>query len=362
MYSEQDSNLSVLVVDDNEVNALILTKMLNMFNVYTDQTFSGKNAVKLYRKIKYDVVFVDHIMPEMDGVQVTHAIRRLEKEPRKTLIIILTATITNEIREKYKKAGADDIFEKPLKLALLIKLFKKQFPEVSYVLPTERKKPNYLDVNNIYKLRAIIKEVSEINFDLGMKYAFGNPDHFVNILKVSIKDIKYDMSFLNYHYEFKDISNLRIGIHNLKSVLSNIGVTGLLEEVKVWENALSQEKPDINVEQLNDFTKRLGSFKDKLNSSIMKYDLMKSMSEEEDIEVHPLSKDEYEQCIQNTIYYIKCYEYDSIINEIEKLIRTKDVEMKKEFLKALEEVKEFNYDKALVRIMKITEKEKIELT
>lgn len=357
MNSEPYSKLSVLVVDDNEVNALILSKMLNMFRVYTDQTFSGINALKLYRQIRYDIIFVDHIMPEMNGEQVTLTVRRLEKEPHKTRIFILTASLNDDVLRRYKKAGADGVFEKPLKLAQLINIFKKWFPKVDFEQPKDRLNPNHLDVNDIYKLRVILKVVNEIDFDQGMKYAFGNPDHFVNILKASIKEIQYDISVINYHHELGDIIRIRNGIHNIKSVLSNIGAIELLEEIKQWETILAKKRPKVSIEKLNSLIYHLEEFLEKLKTALMKYEVMKPLVDDEDREVHPMTKDEYEQCVLNTIYYIKSYEYDSIIHEIEKLIHTKDIELKNEFQKALEEIKEFNYEKALIRIIRVTEKD-----
>lgn len=84
-----------------------------------DEAQNGKEAVEMVHKKYYDIIFMDVMMPIMDGYRATNAIRDFEKSscpPRRSLIVILSAFHTHEDLENAAKAGADEQLEKPLKL------------------------------------------------------------------------------------------------------------------------------------------------------------------------------------------------------------------------------------------------------
>ncbi|MFN8648008.1 MAG: response regulator [Gemmatimonadales bacterium] len=106
--------LRVLVVDDNSVNQKVAARMLTRLGCRVDLAANGREALDLVRQVGYDVVFMDCMMPEMDGYESTAAIRQLPTEVSRTPIIAMTANAMQGDRERCLAAGMDDYLSKPV--------------------------------------------------------------------------------------------------------------------------------------------------------------------------------------------------------------------------------------------------------
>lgn len=105
----------VLVVDDVMVNLKVAQKLLQKYDIHADIASSGKEAVEMTGVTKYDLIFMDHMMPEMDGIDTTKAIRSLPDGLCKdTPIIALTANALPEAKETFEKEGLQDFLAKPI--------------------------------------------------------------------------------------------------------------------------------------------------------------------------------------------------------------------------------------------------------
>ena len=105
----------VLVVDDNNMNLLVFTRLLKQTRVNIDTATSGDEAIGMIRKKKYDVIFLDHMMPGKDGVQVLKELKAGPATPNsRTPYICLTANAISGARDEYLKAGFDDYIAKPI--------------------------------------------------------------------------------------------------------------------------------------------------------------------------------------------------------------------------------------------------------
>ncbi len=124
MDKTEKLSTKALIVDDNEVNRLILVNMLELFHIHSDQVDSGRKAVLLSETNAYDLILVDHIMPEMNGVKTTIALRRVAINKENVVIIAITADVTETIKYLYRDAGANAVYEKPLELKNLSAMFR----------------------------------------------------------------------------------------------------------------------------------------------------------------------------------------------------------------------------------------------
>lgn len=126
---------NILVVDDNNMNLLVFTRLLKQTKVKIDTAGSGDEAINMIFKKKYDVIFLDHMMPEKDGVQVLRELKEGPVNPNsETPYICLTANAINGARDEYIKIGFDDYLAKPVNPEELEKMLFDHLPKEKIML------------------------------------------------------------------------------------------------------------------------------------------------------------------------------------------------------------------------------------
>ena len=128
----KDAN--VLVVDDNKVNVKVLCAYLKHFGITPDSCYSAKESYLLTVDKHYDVIFMDHMMPDIDGVEATQYIRSSENNLCKdSVIIACTANVIKGVQELFEEAGMNDFIPKPLQMSslktILVKYLKDKIVE-----------------------------------------------------------------------------------------------------------------------------------------------------------------------------------------------------------------------------------------
>lgn len=118
LYTEAElrfDGLRVLVVDDEEMNLLVARKMFAEYGMEVKTASSGPESIERIRKEDFDLVFMDHMMPGMDGVEAQHRIRDfLQGTGRRTMIVALTANTVSGAREMMMEEGFDGFVAKPI--------------------------------------------------------------------------------------------------------------------------------------------------------------------------------------------------------------------------------------------------------
>ncbi len=117
----QFKNKKVLVVDDNRVNVKVLSAFLKQFGIEPDACFSGPEAVAFAQKEDYDLIFMDHLMPDMDGAEAASLIRKNEEGRKRAYIIACSANVMKGADELFLENGMDDYISKPVQLHVLQK-------------------------------------------------------------------------------------------------------------------------------------------------------------------------------------------------------------------------------------------------
>jgi len=110
-----NNNLSILLVEDNELNQRLMKISLTRYNYNVSIAVNGLEGVEMFKKQKFDLILMDIMMPVMDGFEATREIRNIESQNKngKIPIIAFTANTINNDREKCIQGGMDDILEKP---------------------------------------------------------------------------------------------------------------------------------------------------------------------------------------------------------------------------------------------------------
>lgn len=110
----------ILIVDDNDMNLQVATGIMKPYKMKMDCAESGSKAIEMIKNNDYDLVFMDHMMPGMDGEETLHAIRKLKGDSYKTLpVIVLTANASQGAKEMFIDMGFQDFIPKPLEMRTL---------------------------------------------------------------------------------------------------------------------------------------------------------------------------------------------------------------------------------------------------
>ncbi|MCL2689992.1 MAG: transporter substrate-binding domain-containing protein, partial [Chitinispirillia bacterium] len=118
----------ILVTDDNEFNLKVASGLLGLMDIKTETADSGFKAIELVKQNDYDIVFMDQMMPEMDGIQTVQEIRKLGGKYEKLIIVALTANAVKGAREMFAENGFNDFISKPIDANELRGIIKKHLP------------------------------------------------------------------------------------------------------------------------------------------------------------------------------------------------------------------------------------------
>jgi CheY-like chemotaxis protein len=120
--------IRVLVAEDNVVNQKVAVRMLERLGLRADVATNGREAVRMFDLLPYDLVFMDCQMPEMDGYEAAQEIRRREGPGRHVAIIAMTADAMAGCRERCLEAGMDDFVAKPVAMEALFEALQRWAP------------------------------------------------------------------------------------------------------------------------------------------------------------------------------------------------------------------------------------------
>lgn len=121
--------VSVLIVDDNEINLEVTAEFLRPLQMKIDVADSGKRALQMVQQKRYHLIFMDHMMPGMDGMETTRRLRQMKDEYcQKVPVIVLTANALEDIRDEFMEAGMSDYLAKPVEALEIYKCVLKWIP------------------------------------------------------------------------------------------------------------------------------------------------------------------------------------------------------------------------------------------
>lgn len=124
-------DMKVLVVDDNRVNLRVAAGMLKRYGIVPAEVNCGADAIELVKKNKdFDMIFMDHLMPDMDGIETTKIIREIDGCGKDNLVIIaLSANAVNGMEQQFLNSGMDDFLAKPIETGKLGAVLKRWVPK-----------------------------------------------------------------------------------------------------------------------------------------------------------------------------------------------------------------------------------------
>lgn len=217
----------VLIVDDNAINLTVATGLLSPFRMSITVASSGREAVELVTKNKYDIVFMDHMMPDMDGVEATQIIRGMEDEYFKNLpIIALTANAINNAREMFLSNGMNDFVAKPIDMLDITSKLRKWLPDEK--IKNVGSEAEAL-ADNMFKEVPDSLVIEGIDVSAGMAFA-GTMELYRKILTDYHAVIEKKAELIERYEAEDNLGSYTIEVHALKSASKLIGATQLSEQ------------------------------------------------------------------------------------------------------------------------------------
>ena len=260
-------NAKVLVVDDNEMNLKVIKNLLGLFKITPDAEASGEGAIYRMREKDYDIVFMDHMMPGMDGIETLKRLRSEDLVPDHTVMIALTANAIVGARKLYLDATFNDYLSKPVELNQLASTLKKYLPDDAKAEPSAPVEDGDVlefapeDSTGLFKGTAgqtAVENAAKIGLDTGagLKYCADDIPFYLDMLKEIVSAYPEKSATLQECYDNGNWKDYQIYVHALKSNLRSIGATEISDLAKTLERAaenedisLIREKHDILIEK-----------------------------------------------------------------------------------------------------------------
>ena len=222
----------VLVVDDNAINLTVTKGLLEPLEMQIDTALSGREAIEKVQQTMYDLVFMDHMMPEMDGVETTHEIRRRFPEYADLPIIALTANAVNGVQQMFQEEGLNDFVPKPMELNVLVNAVRKWLPKEKM----QMRRGEILDVKPQTVERAKLPQIGDL--DIQAAYAkLGSEKLFWSVLKEYYRVIGKKCALIQKYWEQHDRKSYTVEVHALKSASRQIGAMRLADAAERLEAA-----------------------------------------------------------------------------------------------------------------------------
>ncbi len=219
----------VLVVDDNPVNIKILRGLLLHYEIDADTAESGRESVTKASENTYDIIFMDHMMPEMNGEEALNEIRALDDQDRANVpVIAVTANAIRGMRDEYIRKGFTDYLSKPVETDKIENILKEYLASnlIVSMEEEENKEQEEFDV-----------EIKGVDVDAGLAKVDNNSRDYIDILDIFVEYGPDKAADIENFAKAKDYENYVIAVHSLKSVAANIGAHQLFTMAKVHEFA-----------------------------------------------------------------------------------------------------------------------------
>jgi signal transduction histidine kinase/CheY-like chemotaxis protein len=259
----------ILLADDIPTNLKVVDGLLAPYKAKVDTCLSGSQAIELVKRAAlekrgYDIVFMDHMMPDIDGIEATKIIRSLEGEHFRNMpIIALTANAVEGMREMFLENGFNDFISKPIDVANLDEILNRWIKEDKREKVKEEKVKNneQLAVRSLYLIPGI-------DTAKGIAMTGGSLEAYKKVLEIFCNDIEDRMQLLKNIPEADTLSLFIINVHALKASSASLGAKNVSAQAAELEAAGKAEDMAYIRERLPAFAQILRELKENIQNAL----------------------------------------------------------------------------------------------
>lgn len=247
-------NAKILIVDDSRVNLKVAKGLLTAIEASIDTCTSGAECIKLAVENKYDLIFLDSMMPEMDGTETLHKLKKTEGYDTNTPVVALTANVFEGAREHYISEGFADYITKPVSGKDLEDIVIKYVSEDKIV-------KNKNKDNEDRKASDKRKENAGMLVDksVGMELCDGDEELYAEIIEAYLEDSEETIANIKKTYDAEDWKNYTVYVHGLKSASRNVGAVTVSEKAYALEMAGKSDDIDFIKANNDDLIETFGA-------------------------------------------------------------------------------------------------------
>ena len=242
--------VKILAVDDNEINLMVLKGLLAPYKMQVVTATSGSEALDIIQEKDFDLILMDHMMPEMDGIETFRRIREMfDPYFKKVPVIALTANAIGGAREMFMEEGFQDFVSKPIEVSVLARVLRRNIPSSKIVEVTsydyeerksEEETANSQSISFINEpdvVQAAPTTVPDIiDKNLGVTYC-GTEENLIEMVQMHCQKYGENRQKIVSAFAQEDWKNYQIHVHGLKSTMMSVGMKELSDKAKALEQA-----------------------------------------------------------------------------------------------------------------------------
>ena len=323
----------ILVVDDNAVNRKVLRSLLKETQIQVTDADGGAQCLRLVQERHFDLIFLDHMMPEMDGVETLHHIKDLPQCPCKdTPIIVLTANAVSGAKEKYLLEGFDDFLSKPIMPKKLEAMLKTYLPK-GLILSDKVNKIDTLPEQKTDIARETVLLELPLVEGLDWDYAWLHlPDK--ELLESTVKEFyaqlepaaeRLEQAFVQISQP-EALEQYRIQVHAMKSLAGTVGIVTLFGMARVLEYAAKGDKIETILSMTPAFLEEWRAYQQRLQGvfeigtaageEISDYSVIRALVEMVRVSMQEMEFDAADEAVAQ----LRTYEYPKEIGETIRML------------------------------------------
>ena len=296
-------NAEILVVDDTPMNLTVVKGLLKNTQIKVDTAESGEETLQKVSQKRYDVIFIDHRMPGMDGIETLAAMKELKGNLCEgAACIALTANAGASAREEYLAAGFDDYLSKPVDGLVLENMLREYLPDEKILTVEDSKESVSADEGTEDDERkALFKKIEGIDFDEALKNC-GSMDVLENVAHEFYVSIDPKADDIERFLTKKDYRNYTVAVHALKSSARLIGATKLSQDAAYLEKCGNEGNEDKIQSKTPELLELYRSYKEKL---------FEVLGEKENADLPEISEEELKGAFSDMKELLEAYDFDT---------------------------------------------------
>jgi signal transduction histidine kinase/DNA-binding NarL/FixJ family response regulator/HPt (histidine-containing phosphotransfer) domain-containing protein len=263
----------VLVVDDVPANLIVALGFLKRYQITADTAEDGQGAIDMIAKSfdenrPYDIIFMDHMMPGMDGIETTRRIRELEQsrqnkngEVPHIPIICLSANAVQGVEKLFLSSGMDGFISKPIESAALAGILKKFLPEGKYTFVDQKKDQTAANPNPREEgIRRELANIEGMDVAQGLRYVAESFETYISTLKQFSAGMEKGTSLIRRSLAAEDWKSYTVQVHAYKGICATIGAQILSAWGKRLEDTSKSEDKSVCLVETDAFCAALEEF------------------------------------------------------------------------------------------------------